>query len=198
MFSKMWIYCLLVFYVVGSGGCALTQDVSSTPRSAIEQLLLTQSVEHALADLSVPIPEGATFTIKTTGLLERTQWDLEYIRDAVSARLGTLGYTLKNTEDNAAYLVKVQVESMGTNQGRIFIGMPPVQSVLIPFSLPQLTLYQKLDQLAHVRLHLDLYHISSGRFLGSTTKLASSTYFNQYVVLFFISFRRTDLIDPPL
>ena len=194
----MWIHFLLACCVVVSEGCALTQDVTGTPRSVIEQLLLTQSVEHALAELSVPIPEGAAVTVKATGLLERTQWDLEYIRNAVSARLGTLGYTLKNTEDDSTYLVHVQVESMGTNQGRVFIGMPPVQSVLIPFSLPQLTLYQKLDQLAHVRLHLDLYHLPSGRFSSSTTKVASSTYYNQYVVLFFISFRKTDLIDPPL
>lgn len=191
----MWMYALLAVCVVQSTGCALTQEVSRTPRSAIEQLLLSQSVEIALTELTVPLPDGVTVTIEMSGLNDK---DLVYVREAVSARLGTLGYKVKKSEGDATFIVHVQVEAMGTNQGRVFIGMPPIQSVLIPFSLPQITLYEKQDQLAHVRLHLDLYESSSGRLVHSTPKLSSSTYYNQYTILFFLSFRLTDLIDPPV
>jgi hypothetical protein len=89
------------------------------------------------------------------------------------------------------------VESMGTNQGRTFFGMPPVQSVLIPFSLPQLTLYQEIDQLSQVRLYLDLYESRTGRFIRSTPSWIGSAYYNQYTIFFFFSFRTTDLVQVP-
>ncbi len=196
-------------------GCALTQEVSKTPRSAIEQLLLTQAVERSLAEITVPVPGGTTVTVEVSGLqtdrahmhvseedanfavIDSPSWDLAYVRDAASARLGELGYLVKKTQDEARYLVRVKVESMGTNQGKTFFGLPQIQSLLIPFALPQITLYQQLDQLAHVRLHLDVYESDSGRFVRSTSKYIGSAYFNQYVVFFFFSFRSTDLLDPP-
>ncbi|MDP3090575.1 MAG: hypothetical protein Q8N04_07860 [Nitrospira sp.] len=195
--------------------CALTQEVSRTPRSAIEQLLLTQAVERSLADLTVPLPEGTTVMVEVSGLqtdrahmhvseedasfavIDSPSWDLAYVRDAASARLGELGYSIKKTEDDAPYLVRVKVESMGTNQGKTFFGLPPIQSVIIPFALPQITIYQEQDQLAHVRVHLDVYENHSGRFVRATPKYTGSAYYNQYVVFFFFSFRSTDLIDPP-
>jgi hypothetical protein len=206
---------LLAACVLAGSGCALTQEVSRTPRSAIEQLLLTQAVDRALADVTVPLPEGAAVTVEVSGLqtdrahmhvseddarfavIDSPSWDLAYVRDAASARLGELGYLVKQGEADAAYLVRVKVESMGTNQGKTFFGLPPIQSVIIPFALPQITLYQEQDQLAHVRLHLDVFERASGRFVRSTAKSVGSAYYNQYVVFFFFSFRSTDLIDPP-
>jgi hypothetical protein len=192
----------------------LSQDVSITPRSAVEQLLLTQAVKRALADLAVPLPEGAMVTIEVSGLqtdrahvhlnevqafgvIDAPSWDLAYVRDAAAARLGELGYLVTRTVDDTAYVARVMVESMGTNQGRTFFGMPPVQSVLIPFSLPQLTLYQEIDQLAQVRLYLDLYESRTGRFIRSTPSWIGSAYYNQYTILFFFSFRTTDLVQVP-
>jgi len=206
---------ILAALAVLIGGCALTQDVSKTPRSAIEQLLLTQAVERSLTEVTVPLPEGATVAVEVSGLqtdrahlhmseedanfgvIDSPSWDMAYVRDAASARLGELGYLLKKPQGEASYLVRVKVESMGTNQGKTFFGLPPIQSLIIPFALPQITLYQELDQLAHVRLHLDIYEAHSGRFVRSTSKYIGSAYFNQYVVFLFFSFRSTDLLYPP-
>ncbi|HXF93245.1 MAG TPA: hypothetical protein VNK46_10865, partial [Nitrospiraceae bacterium] len=44
--------------------CALPQEVSKTPRSAVEQLLLTHAVERALANVTVPLPAGATVAVE--------------------------------------------------------------------------------------------------------------------------------------
>ena len=119
------------------------------------------------------------------------------MRDTASARLGELGYLIKKAVGETDFFVRVKVESMGTNQGKTFFRLPPIQSVIIPFALPQITLYQALDQLAHVRLHLDLYESRSGRFMRSTSKFVGSAYYNQYIVFFFFTLRSTDLLDPP-
>lgn len=205
---------LLALLAVMSG-CALPQEVTKTPRSAIEQLLLTQAVERALEGLTVPLPEGEAVRLEVSGLqtdrahlhvdeqdesfgiIDSPSWDLTFIRDAVGGRLGELGYRVRKRDEDAAYLVRVMVQVMGTNQGKTFFGIPPIQSIIIPFALPALTFYQILDQLAHVRLHLEVFQTATGRFVRSTPWVAGTTYYNQYTVLVFFTFRTTDLIGPP-
>jgi|GEM_PF-4257450 hypothetical protein len=135
-------------------GCALPREVSKTPRSATEQLLLTHAVQRALADVTVPLPEGATVAVEVSGLqtdrahvhmqkegdfgiIDAPSWDLSFVRDAVAARLGERGYHIKKYAGEATYLVRVMVLALGTNQGNTFFGLPPIQSVIIPFSLPR-------------------------------------------------------------
>lgn len=205
---------LLVGILVASGGCTLPQEVSKTPRSATEQLLLTESVKRALSDLDVPLPRDATVAIQVGGLqtdrahvhmsdeeafgiVDAPSWDLGYVRDVATARLGALGYLVGRSTGETSYIARVMVESIGTNQGRTFFGMPPVQSVLIPFALPQLTLYQEIDQLAHVRLYVDLYDGVTGRFIHTTPTWIGTAYYNQYTVLFFFTWTSTDLVAAP-
>ena len=196
-------------------GCALTQEVSKTPRSAIEQLLLSHAVERALEGVTVPILEGESIRVEVTGLqtdrahlhmdeedersgvIDNPSWDLAFVRDLAAGHLGELGYRIRKSEEEATYLVRILVHAIGTNQGKTFFGIPPIQSIVIPFALPQITLYQELDQLAHVRLHLDVFEVGTGRFVRSTPWTMGSAYYNQYTVFFFFAFRKTDLIQPP-
>lgn len=207
---------ILVFALaVLSAGCALTQEVTKTPRNAIEQLLLSQALERAIEDITLPIPEGAAIRVEVTGLqtdrvhlhmdeyderlgvMDSSSWDLGFVRDAVAGRLGALGYRVQKSEEASRYLVRILVRAMGTNQAKTFFGIPPIQSVIIPFALPQITIYQELAQLAHVRLHLDIFESGTGRFVESTLWTSGNTYYNQYTVLFFFGFRRTDLVAAP-
>ncbi len=195
--------------------CALPQEVSKTPRSATEQLLLTQAVERALTGLMVPLPDGAALYVEVSGLqtdrahlhldeeeqtfgvIDNPSWDLGYLRDTVAGRLGELGFRLVQRDGEATYLARIMVQSMGTNQRKTFFGIPPIQSLIIPFALPALTIYQELDQLAHVRLHLDFYESATGRYVRRTDYVSANTFYNQYTVLFFFTFRHTDLVDAP-
>jgi hypothetical protein len=131
------------------------------------------------------------------GVIDSSSWDLGFVRDAVAGRLGALGYRVQKSEEASQYLVRILVRAMGTNQAKTFFGIPPIQSVVIPFALPQITIYQELAQLAHVRLHLDIFESGTGRFVESTLWTSGNTYYNQYTVLFFFGFRRTDLVAAP-
>lgn len=215
--TVIYVACgLAVWCLVGLGGCALMQEVSKTPRTATEQLLLSQAAEQALAGLALSLPEGTSVSLEVGGLqtdraqlhideqddkfgvINNPSWDLAFVRDLVAGRLGELGYRIRSrTHEDVTHVVRVLVQAIGTNQGKTFFGVPPVQSVLVPFALPQLTLYQKLDQLAHVRLHLQVFEAATGRFIDSTPMLRGNTYYDQYTVLFFFTFKITDLIAPP-
>lgn len=75
--------------------------------------------------------------------------------------------------------------------------MPPVQSMLLPFALPEIALYKHVHQDALVRLSLDTLEIASGWLVNSSPWYSASTYHDQYTVLFFIAFSTTDLDLPP-
>ncbi len=194
-------------------GCALEQEISRTPRTAVEQVLLTQAIEQALKNLSIRLPEGANIDVEATGLdsaqsrsrmtnnetgvIDRPSRDILYIRDAVAAELGHQGYRV-SAHDIAPYTVRVMAESFGTMQGMTFVGMPPVQSVLIPFSLPEITIYKNQSQSGYVRIHLDMFDNRTGEFLGTTAKLVGRAFYNQYTVLMFATWHRTDVTAPPV
>lgn len=194
-------------------GCSIEQELSRTPRTAVEQILLTQAVERSLVNLTVQLPEGVNVEVDATGLesdrsrLRMTNSDLGtmnspsrdilYIRDTVAAELGRRGYRVRAADTESPYLIRVMAESFGTMQGISFFGMPAVQSVLIPFSLPELILYRHVKQSAYARLHLDVYDYRTGEFLGSTAKLVGRSYYDQYTILFFITWMVTDITAPP-
>lgn len=194
-------------------GCSLEQELSRTPRTAVEQVLLTQAVNQALTNLTVQLPAGVNIELDATGLesdrsrlrmtnsdlgtLNSPNRDILYIRDTVAAELGRRGYLVRARDMESPYLVRVMAESFGTMQGITFFGMPPVQSVLIPFALPELTLYKQQNQSGYARLHLDIYDNRTGEFLGSSATLVGRTFYNQYTVLFFLTWNRTDIDAPP-
>jgi hypothetical protein len=89
------------------------------------------------------------------------------------------------------------VQAFGTEQGETFFGMPPVQSVILPFALPELTLFKLQNQMAYMRCSFDIFESATGRHVRSTPWYVGSSYYNQYTILFFIYFRTTDLVLPP-
>jgi len=206
--------------------CTIPREITKTARSAIEQLLLAEALNRSLLDVSLPISVDEPLYMEVTGLqlgylspmvplssvsasgetsttgtstsaYFSPAGDLAFVRDAVATHLGVLGYRISKREEDASYLVRVVVQSFGTSQSISFFGMPPIQSVLIPFSLPQLTVYQSLAQDGFVRYGVEVIERASGRLFYSTPWHSHRTYHDQYTILFFFSFRVTDLEEAP-
>jgi hypothetical protein len=204
--------CCLVFMIpMVFAGCAVEQEYSRTPRTAVEQVLLTQAIERAITNLSVDLPEGATIELAATSLdsdrtlvrisgpdlasAKRPALETSYVRDAVAVALGRKGYRIP--VQDATYMIRVMVESLGTMQGLTLFGLPPIQSSVIPFSLPELALYKYQKQSGYARLHVDMFDNRSGAFVGSTATIIGRTYYDQYTVLFYVTWASTDLPAPP-
>lgn len=194
-------------------GC-IEQEVSRTPRTAVEQLLLTQAAELALHNLTAALPEHASLLVEVTGLqtdrahlnmmtdlgrgvLHDPSLDLLLIRDVTATALGRMGYQISPPKTDPAYLARVVVESFGTTQSLSFFGLPPIQSVVIPITLPELALYKLQRQNGYARLHVDFFDNQTGGYVGSTSTIIGRTYYNQYKILFFIGWVRTDMSAPP-
>lgn len=174
-------------------GCAATREQSKSFRTAIEQLLLSQAVERSLADISVPLPDGASVAVETVGL----NTDQPFVRKLVENRLGAKGMRIREKAEDAGYLVRVVVQALGTEQDNSFFGIPPISSMLLPISLPELAVYDKKIQYGVARLSLGFFERATGRFIVATRLYEGTAYYKQYVLLFFIGFHTTDLRHPP-
>jgi len=170
--------------------CALSREQSKTSRTATEQLLVSQALERSLSRVSVPLPDGSSVAVETAGLKDT---DAAFTRELVASRLSSLGVRVQKKEEEASYLVRVIIQTLGTDQENSFFGMPPVTSVLLPFALPELAIYKHEHQRGVVRLRLEIFERATGRFITSTRWYEGSTHFNQYTLLFFIGFHSTDL-----
>jgi hypothetical protein len=187
MLSMGVIVCMALL-----AGCSLSQDQSKTPRTGIEQLLLSQALERSLAPLSLPLPDGATIMVDAVAL----SGDGAFARKVIENRLVRLGFRIPKDSADAAYQAHVVVQSFGTEQGETFFGIPPIQSMLFPISVPELAFYKNVHQQAMVRLSFDVHHAATGQYLTSTPWYEGMTFNNGYTWLLVFGSQRTDLLLP--
>jgi len=90
------------------------------------------------SDILLPIPPDSKVTLNTSGLTE----DRALLQEVLTGWLGQQGYLVQGDKKDASYRIDVIVNAMGTEDDGTFIGLPPVNSVLIPFSLPELAFYK--------------------------------------------------------
>lgn len=190
--------------------CNVTRETTGTVRTPLEQLLLTQSLERSLDEIVLPLPTGATVTVDAAGLSA----DTEYARQVVAEWLRGRGYQVLPSlppicrigPDTAlfcgqppapSYQISLVLQALGTEQSTVFFGVPPIQSVLVPFATPELTLYSAKRQRGYARMVLHVIDGRTGRTLAAPSSEAV-VYFNRYTVLFVITLDRTDVIPPPM
>lgn len=187
----LWISLILIFGFLA--GCVNPQMTSRTPRTAVEQLLLTQAVSESLTNSSpqdFPLPAGATVRVNLSGLTE----DRAYIGAAIEGWLGEKGYQIRRLNEAATYRIHVLVNAFGTEQGESFFGMPPVQSTFIPFALPEIPIYRAQRQTGRVLFYMNIFEEQTGKFVATSSRHESQTYHHQYTILLFFSFLDTDLV----
>lgn len=178
-----------------AAGCSTTQRNTQSPRTAVEQLLLSEAVKRSLPRDSsgvLPIPRGAGVAISTAGMTP----DQAFLQQVVAGWLGQQGYRVQKDGKDATHRVDVIVEALGTELSGTFMGMPPVQSQFIPFSLPELSLYKTQHQTGYAKFHMNIFDVA-GNFMGSTSAFLADAYYNDYTVLFVVSHTSTDLPTVP-
>jgi hypothetical protein len=179
-------------------GCFVSREPSHfvEQRTAVEQLLFGQAVERAVARMTLPLPDGAAVAIEVVA--PSPPLLLGVVRDSVAKRLGSQGLRVPKSDKDAEYLIRVVAQSLGNEQGLNLVGLPSMQSALLPIATPEIALFKEEHHQALVRLLLDVFEIGSGRHILSTRWHDGHAYFNQYVVLLVFSFRTTNLTVLPV
>lgn len=179
-----------------TSACSTTHKNTQTPRTAIEQLLLSEAVMTSLPEqikTPLPIPSGAKVVIDSSGISK----DQHIVQKVMAGWLGKKGYLVQDDKENATYQVNVNVESLGTEYADSFFGIPPIQGGIIPIATPELAIYKAQYQTGYVKFYFDIFELPSGRFIQTTMPFVAEKFYNDYTLFFLFSFKKTDLNAPP-
>jgi hypothetical protein len=177
-------------------GCGTVHNMPEPVRpTAVEQFLMAQAVERSLNGenaMPIPLAYGDTVSLDTSGLTVEQR----FFKGVIAGWLGEKGLQIVPDLYDARYRIYILVQALGTEQSVSLFGLPPIESVLLPFALPEIAVFKGQYQSGYTRFRLDIYETATGKFIRSTPWFQGSTYFNEYTLLFFFDFYRTDLIAP--
>ena len=131
-------------------GCSRRQ-FTTTPRSAIEQLLLSGAVDRALAKFELSAVRGANVCLDFTNL---KAYDVEYIKAATRARFAELGAVLVDKPADSGFVVEVACGGLGVESKNSVIGLPSLPIPNTPVPTPEVSGYRSSEQTGIVKLLL--------------------------------------------
>lgn len=191
--STTWkLVIAVLIFGFGLAGCSATQRTTTTARSTWEQLLLSQSLQRTLNSAKIPLNPGVTVGIEAVGLTG----DKDFARDLVAGWLREKG--LHVGAEAPKYLIRIILHAFGTEQSESFVGIPAIQSTIIPFALPELSFYKAVKQRGYTRLNLEVSDKKSGALIDSSPVYEGDVYFNQTTFLLMFGHSSTDIVPPPL
>jgi hypothetical protein len=116
-----------------AAGCSTTQRTTQSPRTAIEQLLISEAILRSLPAESqgmLSIPSGAGVILNTAGISP----DQALLQQILVGWLGKQGFSVQKDEKNATYRINVIVNAMERNSVAIFsvCRLPPASLFRFP------------------------------------------------------------------
>jgi len=155
------IAMLLLVLPACCAGCA-SRLVTNTPRSAIEQMLLSRAVDMALEKFEMPEVANRKVFVDVANL---KAYDAEYIRLAVRVRMAQLGAVVVDAAAGADLVAEVACGALGTEFKSAMIGLPPLPVPNSPVPLPESPLYRSTERTGIVKLLIFLHE--KGKFVAS-------------------------------
>lgn len=189
---------LIVATIALTAACSTAHKPTQSQRAAIEQLLISEAIMRSLPSdpgETLPIPAGSSVALDVSVInMSSTPSPDKFLLEKILAGwLGKQGYAIQKNEEKASYRINVVTGALGTELGDSFFGMPPVQSVLIPFSLPELAIYKNQYQTGYAKFYMDVFELPAGKLVHSSPFYVAETYYNDYTILLFFTFNTTDL-----
>ncbi len=192
MSERIRIFLLFSCLFVNSVACSISSKPTEF-KTPMQQLLISKAIERSMRVANPDIQPGMSVSIDTSGLTK----DQEFLGDILAGKLGSQGLVVHGDPNGLSDIrVQVIVQSLGTRKGVKFLGLPPNQSVLLPFALPELAIWKREKQQGYARFYLDLFDGETGEFLRSTEPYSGSVTETKYTLLFFIDWKQSDLDQP--
>ncbi len=177
-------FLLFALLLVLSTGCA-TRKVSTTSRTAIEQLLLSTVVDKALEKFDMPMLKDSKVFVDCT-LLKGT--DVEYVQVALRARTARQGAILVTEANDADYIMEVASGGLAMEFKDRIWGLPSLPVPQAPIPLPEIAMFKTIHQTAIMKLLIFVHQ--KGRFVASDQYFARSD--RDESIVMWHRFQRTD------
>ncbi len=156
--------CCLSF--LAGSGCS-SRQFSTTPRTAIEQMLISGAVDKAMEKVHMPMLDGRKVFVDFSQL---KAYDVEYVKVAVRATLARQGAVLVESADAAELTAEVASGALALEYKSGLVGLPslPVPKADIP--LPEMPIYKTIEQTGIMKLLIFVHE--GGRFVAADTYYA--------------------------
>ena len=165
-------------------GCALmfgcgTTKWSDSPRTATEQLLVSDAVDRAISEIDFSALADKNVYLDTRFII--TALDQNYVTSTLRQHMLASGCIIKDKPDEATYVVEVRTGSLGTNRQDLLFGVPATSLPtvgLLPMgsaTIPEIALMKRTNQQGVCKIAVFAYDRMSGRpvWQSGNRKLAS-------------------------
>lgn len=174
--------------------CSHTRHVTHTPRTATEQLLVTESTERAVKALALPGVEGRRVAIDLVGVAPGAEFydDLPYLEATLARRLRDDGAVVVGDPGEAERVLGVRVGALATTSTQSSFGLPEVP--LVVGAVPALKIYRTFTQHGFTKLRVTQRDADGTRVAGEEVVMERTRF--KVRKLFFLTFRSERDIYP--
>lgn len=157
LFVAAWLLLLAL------PGCGTTR-MTDTQRTATEQLLISDAVDHAVSQLDFRcLANKAVFL--DVQFLEGTV-DRGYLVSSIRQHLMACGCAMMEDRTKAEFIVEARAGAVGTDRQSLLIGVPQMTVPAIipgqPSQIPEIPFAKKTEQNGVAKIAVFAYHRTSG------------------------------------
>jgi hypothetical protein len=172
-----------------AAGCAVSTQITPTPRSSIEQKLLVRALERALDGLDSQVFSGRTVAVEFYGLTP----DKDFARELFIARIQSLGARVPVLPTQVQLRLKVFAPVLAVDRGQSFIGAPSFTVPLVGFVVPEIPIFRDVKHSGHAEIKVFASDAQSGEFISESEVAVGQSSYDDFTLLIIIHFTRTDL-----
>ncbi len=165
---RAWVGLALGHLLACVCGCGTTR-MTDTPRSGSEMLLISQSVDMAVAQIDAsPLCDRKVFLDQTylDAIVDRG-----YVVGTIRQHLLAAGAKLQETKDKAEIVVEIRAGALGTDRYSSMFGISQmtiptaVVTAGLPTQIPEVALIRKTEVKGVAKISLHAYHRETGTFV---------------------------------
>jgi hypothetical protein len=190
--SRTLVVALAALLVAVLSGCA-TVHTTLPPRSATEQLLISNAADRAAAKLTVGLKPGTKVYLDTSDF---DGYDAKYAIGAIAEQVLLRGGRLFPDRNSADVVVAIRAGALSVDQNDTLVGLPsftlPVP-LTGPLTTPELALFAKHQYRGVAKFAATAYDAVTGKIIATSGPSFGFSHQTRWVVLFVISWNSDDL-----
>ena len=179
----------LIPLFVWLAGCAVSNQITNTPRSSIEQELLVRAFERAMVGLDTQRLKDKSVALDFYGLTP----DKDFAKEYFTAWLQSQRVRIASDPKQAQLRLKVFASVLAVDQGQSFVGTPAFTVPLIGFVMPEVPLFKDIEHSGHAEIKISMTDNQTGDFIDESAPVVGKAQHDDYTILIVVHFTRTDL-----
>jgi len=192
---------ILGLMLLGTAGCSVDAGPITIPRTAVQQILVTEAIERALDGLEWPDLEGRTVVVRSGapgvgyGSPSLTT-DEGYLLRAGEVRVARSGGRVVDDPSQADYVLTLLAGALSLDRSRRLFGIEGTEGGFFPITFPMLAIYERLHEEGFAKTQIVLNDAHSGGLVHASGPATATTYYRTQTFFFVIRIRETDTSRP--